>query len=53
MDIWTPATSVYSSVASSDSSYSYFSGTSIASPHTTGFVANLLLIVLIYIILMP
>ena len=35
-----PGTSVFSSVASSDSSYSYF--TSMAS-HITGFVANVLL----------
>ena len=44
VDIWAPAVDVVSSVADSDSSYSSYSGSSMAAPHMRGFVANLLLV---------
>ena len=44
VDVWSAGVDVYSSVASGDSDYESYPGTSMAAPHICGFVANLLLI---------
>ena len=41
VDLGAPGVSVYSSTASSDSSYDYYSGTSMACPHVAGVAALL------------
>ena len=42
VDVWAPGKAITSAIADCDSCYDTWDGTSMASPHTTGFIANLL-----------
>ena len=42
MDVWAPGENIYAAIANNDTAYSYYQGTSMASPAIAGMIANLL-----------